>query len=261
MTPQQGLADDHRDFDLEKSHEYFTLNRTPQFLKDIQLIKSFVVSGSLLDVGSSYGIFLDIASRAGFRVRGIEPGEQAVSMSRSRHPDIPVDNTDFQSADIPQCSYDVVTFWSVLEHTVDPRAALLRANAVLKEGGLIALRVPNFKSLLAGAVLATHRLSLGRLDGPSRSLCQMDYAYKHFYIFTRTTLTRLLEDTGFQVTDHYLENALKPELLELRAAISDKTGDVRFLRSRLVRGAVKLVLKGAETLKLQDEMVIFARKK
>jgi len=73
MTLRHGLADDHSHFDLEKSQEYFTLNRTLQFLKDIQLIKSFVASGSLLDVGS----FLRHLSRHRFP-RG---------MSRSRHRD------------------------------------------------------------------------------------------------------------------------------------------------------------------------------
>lgn len=82
-------------------------------------------------------------------------------------------------------SFDVVTLWSALEHTNEPRANLLEARRVLKDSGTLIVQVPNVASYQA-------RLFAGEwyaIDAP-----------RHRYHFTERTLVSLLSDTGFKVS-------------------------------------------------------------
>jgi hypothetical protein len=73
-----------------------------------------------------------------------------------------------------------------LEHTQDPRAQLTRIHALLKPGGVLALAVPNIRSL--GARLAGR--SWPWIAPPA-----------HLWYFSSTTLARLLSQCGFEILE------------------------------------------------------------
>src|SRR5262249_3479382 len=87
-------------------------------------------------------------------------------------------------------SFDAVVIWHVLEHLSDPRAALLKARAILKPGGLLMVAVPNLASWQAAATGP----AWFHLDVP-----------RHYFHFRTGVLTRLIEETGFAVeeTSHF----------------------------------------------------------
>src|SRR5262249_43616644 len=74
-----------------------------------------------------------------------------------------------------------ITFWDVLEHVHSPSAELARTASLLRPGGLVAINVPNWHSLER------------RLFGPN--WLGLDPP-RHLYVFTRPTLTALLERAG-----------------------------------------------------------------
>jgi len=141
--------------------------------------------GRLLDVGCSTGLFLHEMTQAGWQVAGIEPIASAAEYARCRF-GLSVFQGMLGEASYEPASFDVVTFWDVLEHTFSPVDELAHAARLLRPGGLLIANVPNWDS--------PDRWLFGRywlgLDPP-----------RHLYVFTRRTLTALLAKAGFSVLD------------------------------------------------------------
>lgn len=92
--------------------------------------------GRVLDVGCGYGHFMAGLSKAGFDVEGLdlEPlisGELKITKGR------------IENAPFPDESFSLVTLWWVLEHTLDPIAALSEVRRILQPKGKALVRVPN----------------------------------------------------------------------------------------------------------------------
>lgn len=100
----------------------------------------------LLEIGSGYGLFLDAARGAGYRVRGVE-----LSRTGAQHAvtHLGLDIFQGQLSDSPPDVADVICFWDTLEHVPDPLAFLCEVRARLAPGGIVALSVPNVASLPA----------------------------------------------------------------------------------------------------------------
>ena len=136
----------------------------------------------ILDVGCSYGDFLDLLKKNGFNVLGIEPGESSKE-AKKKIPgkifDMPV-----RDADIAYGTVDVVTLWGVIEHLYTPLEDIERLFLFLKPGGKIVIETPNFdtwESKLWGKYWYA-------LEPP-----------RHVGFFSIKTALKLLEDIGFEV--------------------------------------------------------------
>lgn len=101
--------------------------------------------GKILDVGCGRGIMLQTLAAAGWDVYGTELDDGIAASARTRLGDR-IQIGRLEDADFPEASFDAVTFWHVLEHLPDPRAALERARALLSPGGAILVSVPNADS-------------------------------------------------------------------------------------------------------------------
>jgi 2-polyprenyl-3-methyl-5-hydroxy-6-metoxy-1,4-benzoquinol methylase len=95
--------------------------------------------GRLLDVGAGVGIFMESAASLGWSVEGVEPSPIAARAARARTGAILHEGL-FQQVDLPQGSYDAVTFFDALRTVPDPLAFLRRAREVLKPGGVLLVR-------------------------------------------------------------------------------------------------------------------------
>lgn len=139
--------------------------------------------GRLLDVGCSTGLFLQEMARAGWQVAGVEPIASAADYARCRF-GLDVFQGMLAEAPYDPISFDVVTFWDVLEHTFSPIDDLNHAARLLRPGGLLIANVPNWDS--------PDRWLFGRywlgVDPP-----------RHLYVFTRRTLAEMLARAGFSV--------------------------------------------------------------
>ena len=141
--------------------------------------------GRILDVGCGSGFFLRALGGNRWDRFGVEIGKTASKQAvRALGNDHVFTGTLIQAA-FADSSFDVVTLWSALEHTNEPRANLLEARRVLKDSGTLIVQVPNVASYQA-------RIFAGEwsaIDAP-----------RHRYHFTEQTLARLLSDTGFKVS-------------------------------------------------------------
>jgi SAM-dependent methyltransferase len=138
------------------------------------------VPGRLLEVGFGAGHVLREARARGWTVFGLEEAQPCVDAARAAG--LPAARASLLTWDGPDGALDAVALYSVLEHLLDPRAHLRRARALLRPGGVLALRLPDTPPA-----------------GPPASLIA------HVYHFNHDTIGVLLRDEGFRVV--HLETA------------------------------------------------------
>jgi len=157
-------------------------NFTRWFRDKLKLIETYKPQkGRILDIGCSYGFFVEEALRRGWDACGCEINPVTGGHSRERLKER-VCVGDLDAMSFTGAGFDVITLWDVLEHQPDPSAFLSRVKKYLKEDGIICLQVPNFDGYIS------------RLKGKNWDwLTPGD----HLYFFTPATLAKTAESAGF----------------------------------------------------------------
>ena len=158
-----------------------------------RLTRVFGRAGRLLEVGSYVGGFLAAAAALGWRAEGLDVNAAASAFARAQG--LRVTDGDLESYAGPG-GFDVVAIWNCFDQLARPREAAHRARALVAEGGMLVVRVPN------GAFYVDVRR---RLHGEGAELARMllahnnllSFPYRHG--FTLGSLERLLGRTGFAV--------------------------------------------------------------
>jgi SAM-dependent methyltransferase len=101
--------------------------------------------GSLLEVGCGQGVFLEAASRAGWRALGVEMLPELARVAREER-GLDVRTGELCDARLPDASVDAAYMNEVIEHVVDPVALLGELRRVLRPGGIALLRTGNARS-------------------------------------------------------------------------------------------------------------------
>lgn len=138
--------------------------------------------GSLLDIGSGTGWFLENMQRLGWNVRGLDIDETSAEKVRKRG--IPVDLGFLEDQPYLDESFDVITMAHVIEHLHDPMNALAICLRILKPGGSFVILTPNIESLGHDIFQASWQ----PLEAP-----------RHLNIFSVGSMQFALEKTGFQI--------------------------------------------------------------
>lgn len=139
-------------------------------------------TGRLLDIGTAAGAFVAAARARGWQAEGCEPNKWLAEWG-ARHYGITIRQGSVFDQDYQDGSFDVVTLWDVIEHTLNPREMLDRCFRLLKPGGVLVVNYPDIGSWIARA-LRRRWLFLTSV---------------HLYYFDRVTIQRMLESTGFRV--------------------------------------------------------------
>lgn len=142
----------------------------------------------LLDVGSSTGTVLELANNLGLTSTGVELSEKLVDASRSRG--LSVIPGDISHV-LLQKTFDVVTMFDILEHLPQPVRALSLIRKQMREGGLIALYLPDTSSLIFSVAKFLCRLGF-------KAPVSVLYGSSHLGFYTPETLDILLKQCGFQ---------------------------------------------------------------
>lgn len=134
----------------------------------------------LFDFGCGSGGFLLEARKAGFDVMGLELSKDLAQHVIEEHK-IPVFQGLIDAPEFVDERFDVILTSQVFEHLLDPRQTLADLKKHLRCPGLILIEVPNQLDI-------RERLQRGKMMDDS-----------HLFYFTARSLSRLLEDQGFEV--------------------------------------------------------------
>ncbi|MFL5822928.1 MAG: class I SAM-dependent methyltransferase [Solirubrobacteraceae bacterium] len=149
----------------------------------LQRVRQYVSSGTLLDVGCSTGLFLNVASRY-FDAAGVEPDPPTSEAARACG--LNVQTGTLADVRPPAEGFDAITMFHVIEHLRSPSEAIRQARALLRPGGVLVIETPTIDTLWFR--VTRHRW---------RQLIP-----DHYFFFDRATLGRLLVASGLEPLEY-----------------------------------------------------------
>jgi 2-polyprenyl-3-methyl-5-hydroxy-6-metoxy-1,4-benzoquinol methylase len=155
--------------------------------------------GSGLEVGSYVGAFLSAAREEGLEVEGLDINPDVNAFTRSLGFTVHDGELTTFSKEATERIFDAVAIWNTFDQLADPRGAIHAAHALIRPGGVLAIRVPN------GAFYADMRRLLVHGSRIARSAARAMLAqnnlltFPYRWGFTPRSLTQLLAERDFTV--------------------------------------------------------------
>lgn len=197
----------------------------------------------VLDVGCHTGMFgKSLKTKAVREVWGVELNADAARIAAG-HLDKVVNSAFSPDVVVPDDYFDVVVFNDVLEHMTDPWEALRIAARKLRANGCVVASIPNIR----------------HIDNLMHIMRERDFKYEpvgirdrtHLRFFTRLSIRRLFEESGFSITTMagINEDWWRPSLLR-RLAFRLFPGyfdDTRYIQYAVVAQPVPYVQPASDT--------------
>lgn len=177
--------------DLLGPYRGWTLAHARAKLEALTAIKATTGFRRVLDVGCSSGAWLEVAEQQGWRAQGVEIGETVSSAARERGLDVLSGTLAEVAGGLDPQSFDLVSFWDVLEHVRDPREELALSRSLLRSGGIVAATFPNVEGWYP-------RLTY-RLFGRTVGVWEYPELPVHLFDFSPRTARQLFEGMGYTV--------------------------------------------------------------
>jgi 2-polyprenyl-3-methyl-5-hydroxy-6-metoxy-1,4-benzoquinol methylase len=155
--------------------------------KTLKALKKIAPGKRLLEVGAGAGELTAVAQELQLEVSALEIRHDLAKMI-SRLFGVKVDSLDFLEFH-SQNQVDIICMGDVLEHFLDPVAAIKKARELLTENGILWISTPNFDS-------AYCRILKDR--DPMWKVCE------HLNFFSRQSLINLLSRFNFEILDYSL---------------------------------------------------------
>lgn len=138
--------------------------------------------GEILDVGCAGGAFPKAAQDLGYKVVGLEPSRYLADHGVKKYK-LEIYTETLEKFAERKRKFSVISLWDVLEHLPDPKLSLGVIDSILKDDGILVLNLPMIDTL------------------PARLLGKIwpFYLNVHITYYEKKTITRLLQDTGFEI--------------------------------------------------------------
>jgi len=169
-------------------------------------IDNITPKGKLLEVGCATGSLLRKAMGRGWEAYGVEINRNCARFARENNK-LNVITGELQDAKFPSGYFDVVVMVHVIEHIYNPRELISEVNRILKQGGIVYMLTPNFSNYIVRFL---------KKIGVSRSIDELDPT-GHPYMFTKYSLSKILEQSKFEV--RYIDDGIS--LLSLKKKLAD----------------------------------------
>lgn len=165
----------------------------------LTIIRTYVKSGALLEIGAGAGYFLDEARKIGFEPHGLEFNPVQASHIRDTLK-IPCEESPVNKTIFGGKRFDVIYHCDVISHFFDPISDFKKINEVLKDESLLIFETGN----------------LGEVDQVYFKYFQLFQYPDHLFFFSTDNLVALLEKTGFDLVAMYRYSIL-PQLRIVKA--------------------------------------------
>lgn len=200
----------------------------------------------VLDVGCGIGNFVAWAAAGGLDAEGVEVDRQALEVARSRG--LVVHELDDLASVVEPSSVDVVTLWDVIEHLVDPAAAVRDLVPLLRPGGLVVMETPD-----VAFPLRPLAISVRKVAEPIR-YSDVLYFADHRTYFSVAGMTHLLEDAGLEFMAHM---AMRSPGAKMRSQFEELSGDGRGLTMSRLYGPLDRFMSAVG---MNNKMIVIARR-
>lgn len=201
------ILTNHFNYDLEKKSIFYKILTYPffRFEKERTLSPKYILNGSLLEIGSSYGErLINLKSLGWTNLTGVEMNNSAAEYAQGRGLD--VRSARIEDLEFEESSFDVVILSMVLEHLYEPFNKLKLITKWLKPGGQLIFSIPYFDSL------------------PFKIFKQYSYPLHlphHITFFNKKILKDFLASLGYSKIKFYFQYNLR----DIKASASYKYND------------------------------------
>ncbi len=176
-------------------------HRDPNYEFELAEIKNQKSNGKFLDIGTNMGFFLRKARGCGFEVEGVEPSPSLSKIATEQF-NLKIHNSYFEAANFSPKSFDIITMIDVFEHVTNPVELLKTAQNVLKDDGIVCIKVPNGNYNLL-------KLKLAKMFG-REAHHDIFNSYEHVGHYTPETMSKILEKCGFKIRKMILPIPIHP---------------------------------------------------
>lgn len=175
----------------------------PELDRILEGIPPGVLEDRVLDLGCGNGSVAGwLARRGAGDVVGVDPSQQGVKRARASHPDLEFHQLSaYDPLREELGTFSFVVSLEVVEHVYDPPAFARTVFDVLEPGGLAVLSTP-YHGWLKNVAIAL----MGRFDDHVEPL----RVHGHIKFWSQETLTRLLEEVGFELLEYRFAGRVRP---------------------------------------------------
>jgi 2-polyprenyl-3-methyl-5-hydroxy-6-metoxy-1,4-benzoquinol methylase len=121
-----------------------------EFLNDCRASRQQVCGKRILELGFGNGLFLQQCREAGMAVTGLEVREPVYLKTRQAFPEMDLRLYDGSAIPAEANSFDYIVSFQVLEHVCQLEPLFDECVRVLKPGGIMYHRLPNYRSFYEG---------------------------------------------------------------------------------------------------------------
>lgn len=132
------------DYENDSHNGWIRLEDKNKFVKEfrrfVAIARRYVSEpGKWLDVGCNLGFAVLAAESLGFQAIGVEPGKEVATRAQENG----VNVRQGILHELRSETFQVISYFDVLEHIENPLAELRLASSMLAKGGIIVVKVPN----------------------------------------------------------------------------------------------------------------------
>jgi SAM-dependent methyltransferase len=153
-----------------------------------------------LDVGCSYGWFLETCKNNDISCVGIEPEKALAEYARANGHTV---MSGFFPEDLDRniTQLEFIIFNDVFEHIPDIHKTLESCYQLLTPGGILIINIPLSTGFFYKTAKLLYRFGLKK---PLERMWQLDFHSPHFHYFNKTNLRKLVGSKGFNL--HHFHN-------------------------------------------------------
>jgi 2-polyprenyl-3-methyl-5-hydroxy-6-metoxy-1,4-benzoquinol methylase len=162
-------------------HRAYSVKRQKIFCSELKKMERYRELNRILDIGCSFGGFLNAAKNRDWKAKGIEAVYDVGRYGKELY-NLDIFSGTLEEAKLEPASFDVIKLNNIIEHLHFPSEFLANVSKLLRKGGLLSISTPNY-------------------DSYSVSVCGKEWRYfdgkHHIFLFTPTTLREILDKNDF----------------------------------------------------------------
>ncbi len=169
-------------YELENEKNFFNLMLLGLNDIDFWSVTASFKDKSFLDIGCATGMLISHMGKNGWKAKGVEICRESAEYGiKNRGVDIFIGT--LEEALFPDSSFSIIHFSHLIEHLTDPKSFMLEVHRIVKDNGYVIVTTPNIGGLQAKIFRTKWRSAIP----------------DHLFLFSKKTLRKLVEKTGFEV--------------------------------------------------------------